>query len=74
MRGTGVAGGSRCGAYEVYENRSDGTGRKMSLNLIVIPALGARVRRIRCSGSRAGLAARPRKRWDGRRISQGASE
>jgi len=37
----GVAGGGRCGTFDVYENRSTRTGRKISLNLLVIPALGA---------------------------------
>src|SRR2546425_9135890 len=34
-----VAGGGRCGTYEVFENRSIKTGRKISLNVVVIPAL-----------------------------------
>ena len=29
-----------CGTYEVYENRSKKTGRKIALNLVVLPALG----------------------------------
>ena len=37
----GVAGGGRCGTYSVYEDRSTRTGRKISLNILVIPALGA---------------------------------
>ena len=39
----GIAGGGRCGTYEVYESRSTRTGRKIGLNVIVIPALGAAV-------------------------------
>jgi pimeloyl-ACP methyl ester carboxylesterase len=35
------AGGGRCGTYDVYENRSTKMGRKISLNFIVVPALGA---------------------------------
>jgi pimeloyl-ACP methyl ester carboxylesterase len=33
------AGGGRCGTYEVYEDRFTKTGRKISLNIVVIPAL-----------------------------------
>jgi len=36
----GVAGGGRCGSYDVYENRAAGTGRKLNLHIVVIPALG----------------------------------
>jgi len=32
-------GGGRCGTYDVYENRSTKAGRKISLNLIVVPAM-----------------------------------
>lgn len=35
----GIAGGGRCGTYEVYENRAAKTGRKIALSLVVIPAL-----------------------------------
>ena len=27
-----------CGRYEVYENRAAGTGRKIGLNIVVLPA------------------------------------
>ncbi len=37
----GVAGGGRCGTYDVYENRSITAGRKISLNIVVIPAFSA---------------------------------
>jgi pimeloyl-ACP methyl ester carboxylesterase len=30
-----------CGTFDVYENRSTGTGRKIALNIIVLPALSA---------------------------------
>src|ERR1700733_2050805 len=36
----GVAGGGRCGTYDVYEDRSAKAGRKIGLNIVVIPALG----------------------------------
>jgi pimeloyl-ACP methyl ester carboxylesterase len=36
----GVAGGGRCGALTVYENRASGTGRRISLNIVVVPAAG----------------------------------
>jgi pimeloyl-ACP methyl ester carboxylesterase len=32
-----------CGRYEVYENRTAGTGRKISLNIVVLPATSAEV-------------------------------
>jgi pimeloyl-ACP methyl ester carboxylesterase len=34
-------GDGRCGTYDVYENRSTKTGRKIRLNLIVVPAMSA---------------------------------
>src|SRR5687767_8892885 len=34
-----IEGGGRCGKLEVYENRATRTGRKIALNIIVIPAL-----------------------------------
>lgn len=37
----GIVGGGRCGTYDVYENRSTRTGRKIGLNVVVIPALSA---------------------------------
>jgi pimeloyl-ACP methyl ester carboxylesterase len=36
-----IAGGGQCGTLEVYENRPAATGRKISLNVVVIPALSA---------------------------------
>lgn len=35
-----VDGEARCGRYEVYENRATQSGRKISLNIVVLPALG----------------------------------
>ena len=35
-----VDGEARCGTYDVYENRTTLSGRKISLNIIVLPALG----------------------------------
>jgi len=35
----GVAGGGRCGTFEVYENRSARAGRKIGLKVVVLPAL-----------------------------------
>ncbi|MFM5986488.1 MAG: alpha/beta hydrolase, partial [Sphaerospermopsis kisseleviana] len=35
-----IVGGGRCGSYDVYENRSTRTGRRIGLNVLVIPALG----------------------------------
>ncbi len=32
-----------CGRYEVYENRAAGTGRKIGLNIVVLPAKTADV-------------------------------
>ena len=37
----GDVGLARCGAYEVYENRAIRSGRKVSLNVVVLPAEGA---------------------------------
>jgi pimeloyl-ACP methyl ester carboxylesterase len=34
-------GGGQCGTFEVYENRLAKTGRKISLNIVVVPALSA---------------------------------
>jgi len=36
-----IAGRNKCGTYIVYENRSASTGRKIGLNIVVIPALKA---------------------------------
>lgn len=36
---TVVVPGLRCGTYEVFENRQKGSGRRISLNIIVLPAL-----------------------------------
>jgi pimeloyl-ACP methyl ester carboxylesterase len=36
-----VEGPARCGRYEVYEDRSARSGRRISLNVVVVPALGA---------------------------------
>src|SRR5689334_15258902 len=33
--------GALCGAYDVFENRASKSGRKISLNIVVLPALGA---------------------------------
>jgi pimeloyl-ACP methyl ester carboxylesterase len=35
---SGLRGASRCGRYEVFENRSTGKGRKISLRVVVLPA------------------------------------
>ena len=35
-----VDGAALCGAYDVYENTATKSGRKISLNIVVIPALG----------------------------------
>jgi len=35
----GIAGGGRCGTYEVYENRTSRTGRRIALNVVMVPAL-----------------------------------
>jgi pimeloyl-ACP methyl ester carboxylesterase len=37
----GVEEEVRCGRYEVYENRAAGSGRKISLNVVVLPAKSA---------------------------------
>ena len=37
-----VPGGARCGAYEVFENRVTKRGRKIALNIVMLPALSAR--------------------------------
>jgi len=37
----GTAADARCGTYEVFENRQAGTGRKLLLNIMVLPALQA---------------------------------
>ena len=34
--------GALCGTFDVYENRAARSGRKISLNVVVLPALGAR--------------------------------
>lgn len=36
-----VQGGGKCGIYDVFENRTTKTGRKLSLNILVIPAASA---------------------------------
>jgi pimeloyl-ACP methyl ester carboxylesterase len=36
-----VPGGGRCGTYDVFENRSANAGRKISLNILVLPAVNA---------------------------------
>lgn len=38
----GVEGTARCGSYEVFENRRAKRGRKISLSLVVLPALTAK--------------------------------
>lgn len=35
----GVAGGGRCGTFDVYENRTTKAGRRIGLNVLVLPAL-----------------------------------
>jgi pimeloyl-ACP methyl ester carboxylesterase len=35
-----VDGSALCGVYDVYENRATKSGRKISLNIVIIPALG----------------------------------
>jgi pimeloyl-ACP methyl ester carboxylesterase len=35
----GVSGNTLCGTYDVFENRGTRTGRKISLNIVVLPAL-----------------------------------
>jgi pimeloyl-ACP methyl ester carboxylesterase len=41
----GLAGGGRCGALAVYENRAARSGRKLALNIVVLPATGSGLRR-----------------------------
>ena len=36
----GFKGEARCGSYEVFENRTAGKGRKISLKIVVLPARG----------------------------------
>ena len=36
----GFKGEARCGSYEVFENRTAGKGRKISLKIVVLPAKG----------------------------------
>lgn len=38
----GLDGEARCGTYEVFEDRAAGTGRKIPLNVVVLPARGER--------------------------------
>ena len=38
----GIPGKQKCGTLEVYENRATKTGRKISLNIVVYPATGAK--------------------------------
>ena len=38
----GIQGKQKCGTFEVYENRATKTGRKISLNIVVYPATGAK--------------------------------
>jgi pimeloyl-ACP methyl ester carboxylesterase len=35
-----VDGSALCGVYDVYENRAAKSGRKISLNIVILPALG----------------------------------
>lgn len=37
----GVAGGGKCGHYEVFENRQTRSGRKIPLKIVVLPATGS---------------------------------
>src|SRR5438552_8561943 len=37
---SGISGKARCGNLEVFENRSTGKGRKISLKIVVLPATG----------------------------------
>ena len=37
---SGTAGGGRCGSIEVFENRAAGAGRRIALNVVVLPATG----------------------------------
>jgi len=36
----GIAGPAKCGTYEVFENRAARKGRKISINILVLPATG----------------------------------
>lgn len=38
----GIPGPAKCGAYEVFENRAARKGRKISINVLVLPATGAK--------------------------------
>src|SRR4051812_42400761 len=40
-RANNIAGEARCGTYEVFEDRVAKTGRKISLNIVILPALNA---------------------------------
>ena len=55
----GIAGGGRCGTFEVYENRTAKTGRRIPLNVVVVPALGGTSMR-----SRVLARGRPWRRGD----------
>src|SRR5688572_30929039 len=37
-----IPGPARCGTFEVYENRATKKGRKISLNILLLPATGAK--------------------------------
>jgi pimeloyl-ACP methyl ester carboxylesterase len=39
--GTQAFGNARCGTYEVWENRTANSGRRISLNILVLPARGS---------------------------------
>jgi pimeloyl-ACP methyl ester carboxylesterase len=41
----GLAEKGRCGSLDVHENRTAGTGRKIALNIVVLPATGSGVSR-----------------------------
>lgn len=36
----GIRGGGKCGTFEVYENRATRKGRKININVLVLPATG----------------------------------
>src|SRR5258707_11175286 len=36
-----IKGEARCGTYEVFEDRKAKTGRKIALNIVILPALSA---------------------------------
>jgi pimeloyl-ACP methyl ester carboxylesterase len=38
---SGASGSARCGTYEVYEDRAAGSGRRIRLHVIVLPAIGS---------------------------------